>query len=48
VVNNWGELGKWVFHVCRDPQVLGAELGRVAQMQGSVNATRFSPPWPTL
>ncbi|MEZ4711089.1 MAG: DEAD/DEAH box helicase family protein [Caldilineaceae bacterium] len=26
-VNNWGQMGQWVFHVCRDPQVLGQELG---------------------
>lgn len=25
-VNNWGELGQWLFHVNRDPQVLGREL----------------------
>lgn len=25
-VNNWGELGVWSFHVCRNPQVLGKEL----------------------
>jgi type III restriction enzyme len=25
-VNNWGELGVWRFHVCRDPQALGQEL----------------------
>ena len=25
-VNNWGELGKWEFHVCKDPQMLGREL----------------------
>lgn len=25
-VNNWGELGRWEFHVCRDPQMLGREL----------------------
>ena len=24
--NNWAELGRWVFHVCRDPQQLGREL----------------------
>ncbi len=23
-VNNWGELGVWRFHVCRDPQALGS------------------------
>jgi len=27
-VNNWGKLGKWAFHVCRDPQMLLAELKR--------------------
>ena len=25
-VNNWNELGKWDFHVCRDPQLLEREL----------------------
>jgi len=25
-VNNWGKLGKWDYHVCRDPQMLGKEL----------------------
>ena len=25
-VNNWGNLGEWCFHVCRDPQLLGKEL----------------------
>jgi len=25
-VNNWGQLGRWVFHVCKDPQMLGQEL----------------------
>ena len=25
-VNNWGELGRWAFHVCRDPQQLQREL----------------------
>ncbi len=25
-VNNWGQLGKWVFHVCKDPQMLTLEL----------------------
>ena len=25
-VNNWGQLGQWAFHVCRDPQVLVEEL----------------------
>ncbi len=30
-VNNWGRLGKWAFHVCHDPQMLGRELELVAQ-----------------
>jgi len=25
-VNNWGQLGRWEFHVCREPQQLGREL----------------------
>ena len=25
-INNWGDLGKWDFHVCRDPQRLRHEL----------------------
>jgi type III restriction enzyme len=25
-VNNWGQLGTWAFHVCKDPQVLEMEL----------------------
>jgi type III restriction enzyme len=25
-VNNWGKLGRWAFHVCRDPQMLEREL----------------------
>lgn len=25
-VNNWGREGRWAFHVCRDPQMLGTEL----------------------
>ena len=25
-VNNWGKLGRWAFHVCRDPQLLEREL----------------------
>jgi type III restriction enzyme len=26
-VNNLGELGKWAFHVCRNPQLLDKEIG---------------------
>jgi type III restriction enzyme len=25
-VNNWGHLGEWIFHVCRNPQLLDKEL----------------------
>jgi type III restriction enzyme len=25
-INNWGQLGRWEFHVCREPQQLGREL----------------------
>jgi type III restriction enzyme len=25
-VNNWGKLGRWAFHICRDPQMLEREL----------------------
>jgi type III restriction enzyme len=25
-VNNWGRMGRWAFHVCRDPQMLAREL----------------------
>ena len=30
-VNNWGELGKWVFHVCRNPQLLDKEMEYLAR-----------------
>lgn len=30
-VNNWGRLGRWDFHVCRNPQMLEAELAYVRQ-----------------
>jgi type III restriction enzyme len=34
-VNNWGRLGQWSFHVCRNPQVLDREL---AYLSGRANA----------
>jgi type III restriction enzyme len=34
-VNNWGSLGQWAFHVCRNPQVLDREL---AYLAGRANA----------
>ena len=33
-VNNWKRMGKWAFHVCRDPQVLGGELEWLASYSG--------------
>ena len=27
--NNWGRLGRWAFHVCRNPQTLVTELGAI-------------------
>jgi type III restriction enzyme len=33
-VNNWGQLGRWAFHVCKDPQMLGRELERLKQEAG--------------
>lgn len=30
-VNNWGQLGRWHFHLCKDPQVLGRELAYIAE-----------------
>jgi type III restriction enzyme len=34
-VNNWGKLGQWVFHVCRDPMLLGRELTGLSRKDGS-------------
>lgn len=28
-VNNWGKMGHWCFHVCRDPQLLLRELKQI-------------------
>jgi type III restriction enzyme len=30
-VNHWGRLGRWTFHVCRDPQELGTALAGLLQ-----------------
>jgi type III restriction enzyme len=37
-VNNWGKLGQWAFHVCRDPQMLERELVAIARQAGSAVA----------
>ncbi|NOT02821.1 MAG: hypothetical protein HOP29_19655 [Phycisphaerales bacterium] len=34
-VNNWAELGRWDFHVCHNPQLLGKELASLATSQVS-------------
>jgi type III restriction enzyme len=35
-VNNWGQLGKWVFHVCRNPQLLNKEMEYLASATPAV------------
>jgi type III restriction enzyme len=30
-VNTWGKLGRWIFHVCRNPQVVELELAAIRQ-----------------
>ncbi|HTW69118.1 MAG TPA: hypothetical protein VME47_04450 [Acetobacteraceae bacterium] len=30
-VNNWGKLGRWAFHVCRNPSMLERELAAIAK-----------------
>ena len=37
-VNNWGKLGRWAFHVCRNPQTLDKELVFLAKQEGQVAA----------
>jgi type III restriction enzyme len=32
-VNHWGKLGKWKFHVCRDPHLLGRELEFISDLK---------------
>jgi len=32
-VNNWGKLGRWAFHVCRNPQTLELELAYLVREQ---------------
>ena len=33
-VNNWGQLRKWAFHVCRNPQLLDKEMEYLARASG--------------
>ena len=33
-VNNWGRMGRWEFHPCRDPQMLARELAHLARSMG--------------
>jgi type III restriction enzyme len=37
-VNNWGKLGRWAFHVCRNPQMLERELAYLMQQRGTESA----------
>src|SRR5439155_12804608 len=39
-VNNWGQLGMWVFHVCRNPQLLDRELEYLAGDASTVANTK--------
>jgi hypothetical protein len=32
-VNNWGQLGRWAFHVCRNPQLLDKEMEYLARAE---------------
>jgi type III restriction enzyme len=34
-VNHWGKLGRWAFHVCRDPNRLSYELLNLIEVPGS-------------
>ena len=34
-VNNWSKLGRWRFHVCKDPQMLGHEFSYQKKAAGS-------------
>lgn len=36
-VNNWVQLGKWTFHVCRNPQLLDRELGYIIRQSSRDN-----------
>lgn len=30
-VNNWGQLGRWAFHVCYNPRLLDKEMAYLAR-----------------
>jgi len=32
-VNNWGQLGTWAFHVCRNPQLPDKEMEYLARAE---------------
>jgi len=34
-VNNWGQLGAWAFHVCRNPQLLDKEMEYLARAESA-------------
>jgi len=36
-VNNWKQLGKWAFHLCKDPQLLSKELAYLEKQHTSVS-----------
>ena len=31
-VNNWGRMGRWAFHVCKNPDSLKTEIAYLAKM----------------
>lgn len=43
-VNHWGQLGAWVFYVCRNPQLLDKEMKYLAQASGNCLASRHAAP----
>jgi len=43
-VNNWGELGTWSFHVCRNPQLLDKEIAYLARTEAATETMRLHPP----
>ena len=37
-VNNWGQLRRWAFHVCRNPQLLDKEMEYLARAESGRSA----------